>query len=147
MIKSSCLGRLGWVIAVIGFSTTLVLAQSSNSNGSEEVANSGSNRMLTGTVTCAARISHQYTCKRYDTLQSCTLSCVQAGSKYVLAVGDTSYRLHGDPKLLERFAGGKATVSGSLITAEDEIEVVSVTKPVRLPEWFEQPAAMASPSR
>jgi hypothetical protein len=69
---------------------------------------------------------------------------VQAGSKFALVVGDTSYVLQGDPKELERFAGGKATVSGSLMA--DEIEVASVANPVRATERLhpqEQPAINA----
>jgi hypothetical protein len=129
MMHASSIGKFGGLAATVALSTMLALAQPVNTNGNGAATDSGNSRTMTGTVSCAAKISHQYTCKRYDTLQSCTLSCVQAGSKFALVVGDTSYLLQGDPKTLERFAGGKATVSGSVMA--DEVQVVSVTKPVR----------------
>jgi hypothetical protein len=144
MIHASSIGKLGGIAATVMFGAMLALGQPGNVSGSEAASNSGSHRTMTGTVSCAAKINHLYTCKRYDTLQSCTLSCVQAGSKFALVVGDTSYVLQGDPKELERFAGGKATVSGSLMA--DEIEVASVANPVRATERLhprEQPAINA----
>jgi hypothetical protein len=122
-------------------SAMFAVAQQNNTNGNEVASNSGSYRTVTGTVTCAARLNHQYTCRRYDTLQSCTLNCVQAGSKYALAVDGASYLLQGDPKALERFAGGKATVSGSLIA--NEIQVGSVTEPGQVPFRTEEPVTSA----
>jgi hypothetical protein len=65
MIKSSCLGRLSCVIAFIVLSTTLVLAQASNSKGSEEAAKSESSRMLMRTVTCAASVGCSYASGSY----------------------------------------------------------------------------------
>jgi hypothetical protein len=144
MIHASSIGKLGGIAATVMFSAMLALGQPNNASGSEAAANSGNHRTMTGSVSCAAKINHLYTCKRYDTLQSCTLSCVQAGSKFALVVGDTSYVLQGDPKELGRFAGGKATVSGSLMA--DEIQVASVSNPVRQPEMLrpqEQPAINA----
>jgi hypothetical protein len=140
MINTSWMAKIGSLAAVVVLGTTLVLAQQINMNGD----NSGSHRMLTGTVACAAQIHHMYTCRRYDTLQSCAVNCVQTGSQFALVVGNTPYLLQGDPKTLERFAGGKATVSGSLIA--DEIEVGSIFQPGRVPETFvaqEQPMTNA----
>jgi hypothetical protein len=76
---------------------------------------------LTGTVTCSGRITHRYTCQRNQTLQTCTLACVQQGSDFVLMVGDKPYTLAGDRRSLERFAGGKATVLG--LVSSDRIQV------------------------
>jgi len=76
---------------------------------------------LTGTVTCSGRITHRYTCQRNQTQQTCTLACVQQGSDFVLMVGDKPYTLAGDYRGLERFAGGKATVSG--LVSSDRIQV------------------------
>jgi hypothetical protein len=145
MIHTSRIEKVGGVAAVVLLSTMLALAQPNTLSGSEAAMNSGSHQTLTGTVTCAARISHQYSCRRYDTLQSCTLSCVQTGSNFVLMVGNEPYLLQGDRKELEHFAGGKASVSGMLLGG-DEIEVGSVGKPGTMPESFgsqEQPVTNA----
>jgi hypothetical protein len=142
MINTSWIAKLSGLTAVVVLGTTLAMAGQNNSTA---VANP---QMVTGTVSCAARINHLYTCKRFDTQQSCTLSCVQAGSQYVLVVGDTSYPLQGEHQVLAQFAGGKATVSGELIAPENEIQVVSVTKPGSMPETgIQQPGAMANPTR
>jgi len=79
---------------------------------------------LTGTVTCSGRMSHQYLCQRNQTLQSCTLACVQRGSDFVLAVGDTAYTLEGDRHSFEHFAGGRATVQG--VVANDRVQVQTI---------------------
>jgi hypothetical protein len=67
---------------------------------------------------------------------------------YVLKVGDQVYPLTGNPKDLERFAGGKATLIG--VPMEDSIQVEAVSRPGRMPQTFgaqEQPAAIAAPAR
>jgi len=79
---------------------------------------------LTGTVTCAARVAHQYTCQRNQTLQTCTLACVERGSEFVLMVGNQPYILQGNRHALEHYAGGKATVTGTV--TGDRVQVRSV---------------------
>jgi len=45
----------------------------------------------------------------------CTRACVKQGSKYALVVGDNVYTLEGgDAAALDKLAGQKATVSGTL---------------------------------
>jgi hypothetical protein len=45
----------------------------------------------------------------------CTRACVKQGSKYALVVGDDVYTLEGgDAAALDKLAGQKATVSGTL---------------------------------
>jgi hypothetical protein len=45
---------------------------------------------------------------------TCTLKCVGEGADYVLVVGDTVYTLEGHAGDLDRFAGGRATVTGQV---------------------------------
>jgi len=124
--------------AVIGLSTVIVLAQAAS--------NSGNQTALTGTVTCAAIVNHQFPQFRSDTLQSWTLRCVRSGSQFVLKVGDQVYPLAGNSKDLEHFAGGKATVIGWPM--EDHIQVEAVSKPGRAPQMFgTEPGAVAVPAR
>ena len=49
------------------------------------------------------------------TAAECTRSCVKEGSAYALIVGDKVYKLKGgDAATLDKLAGDKATVSGTL---------------------------------
>jgi hypothetical protein len=55
----------------------------------------------------------------------CTRSCVKEGSAYALVVGDKVYKLKGgDAATLDKLAGAKATVTGTL--DGDTITVASV---------------------
>lgn len=88
---------------------------------------STSEQTLTGTVTCAARITRQYVCRKGQTLQSCTLDCAQQGFQYELLVSpNTAYRLDGSTAQLEKFAGGKAAVTGIVAPGENRIQVESI---------------------
>jgi len=110
------------VIAVVMLGSALALAQEVTPRAAAQPVVEQS---LTGTVTCSGRITHQYLCQRNQTLQSCTLACVQRGSDFVLAVGDTAYILEGDRHSFERFAGGRATVRGEV--ANDRIRVQAIS--------------------
>ncbi len=56
----------------------------------------------------------------------CTRSCVKEGSAYALVVGDKVYKLKGgDAGTLDKLAGAKATVTGTV--DGDTIDVSSVT--------------------
>jgi hypothetical protein len=43
----------------------------------------------------------------------CTRECVKMGSDYALVVGDKVYPLKGDKTQIDRYAGEKATVTGT----------------------------------
>jgi len=90
---------------------------------------SPSEKKLTGTVTCSARVTGQYACRKGQTLQSCTLDCVQQGFKYELLVSpNVAYQLEGSSAQLEKFAGGKATVTGVVAAGESRVQVQSIAK-------------------
>ena len=55
----------------------------------------------------------------------CTRQCVKAGSDYALVVGDKVYTLKGDKAQIDKFAGEKATVTGS--AKGETISVGSIT--------------------
>lgn len=83
----------------------------------------GSTAELTGIVTDA-------TCQRRHnrkavTNYGCTRKCVEDGGDYALVVGQTVYILEGHRAELDKFAGGRATVSGRV--AENRVLVDSVT--------------------
>jgi hypothetical protein len=91
------------IVAVVALTSAFALA---------EDLQTAAKQNLTGTVTCEGRINHRYTCQRNQTQQTCTLDCVQQGSRFALVVGDKVYLLEGDNHELETYAGGKATVTG-----------------------------------
>jgi hypothetical protein len=113
MVKNTTLA-----VAVVMLGSVLATAQQ---GASPIVVQPVVKQSLTGTVTCSARITHQYVCQRNQTQQSCTLACVQQGSDFVLMVGDKPYTLEGDRRSFERFAGEKATVVG--VVARDRVHV------------------------
>jgi len=118
--KWNTVGVLGLLGAV------LILIQPMKAHGDGVEPSFSGQLTVTGSVTCSWRVNHRYTCRRYDTLESCTLGCVQAGGEYVLMVGEKPYVLKGADDLLKSFAGGKASITG--VATGAEIEVSSVSK-------------------
>ena len=83
----------------------------------------GSTEELTGIVsdaTCQGRHN-----RKAVTNYGCTRKCVEDGADYALVVGQTVYILEGHRAELDKFAGGRATVSGRI--TENRILVDSVT--------------------
>jgi len=74
---------------------------------------------LTGTVSdamCGAKHSGD--------AATCTRGCVKKGSAYALVVGDKVYTLKGGEKDLDKLAGQKATVTGTV--DGDKVAVTAV---------------------
>ena len=132
MTRKFLIGALA--VIVMGLTAIPLLAQSQQLNGNNVVSSIGDQQQMTGTVTCASMINHQFTCRRNETPLTCTLRCVQHGSNYALKVGSESYLLRGDVTDFERFAGERVTVNGSL--SGSSIQAVSVTKPGAMPEML-----------
>ena len=83
----------------------------------------GSTEELTGIVsdaTCQGRHN-----RKAVTNYGCTRKCVEDGADYALVVGQTVYILEGHRTELDKFAGGRATISGRV--TENRILVDSVT--------------------
>ena len=83
----------------------------------------GSAAELTGIVsdaTCQGRHN-----RKAVTNYGCTRKCVEDGADYALVVGRTVYILEGHRADLDKFAGGRATVSGGV--TENRVLVDSVT--------------------
>jgi hypothetical protein len=60
-----------------------------------------------------------------DKSADCTRECVKTGSDYALVVGDKIYPLKGDKAELDKYAGQRATVKGTL--DGNNINVQSIT--------------------
>lgn len=112
------------VIQLIGCAVLLTvgIAALAQSNESAE-------QTLTGTVTCAWRLNGWYRCQRGQTPMTCTLGCVEQGSNYELVVDENHhYALAGDASQLAQFAGGPASVTGTLAPTGDSLQVESVSR-------------------
>lgn len=83
----------------------------------------GKPETLTGTITdtmCGAK----HTMKN-STDKECTLGCVKMGAKYGLVVGDKVYELEGKPSELEKLAGAKAKITGTVDGNKVHVTAVS----------------------
>jgi len=71
----------------------------------------GIKQTLTGTISdskCKGRVD-----RKNATLSSCTRQCTHwEGRDYVLLVGDAVYVLNGHKDDLDKFAGGRAVITG-----------------------------------
>ena len=117
--------QLSLVAAVVVLSSALAMAQPPTVTASNDAVEES----LTGTVTSTGRISHQYSCQRNQTLQTCTLASVQQGSQFVLMVGNKPFVLEVNHHMIEGYAGGKATVTG--LVSNNHIQVRTVSNPKR----------------
>ena len=78
---------------------------------------------LTGTITDAmCGVSHM---SADQSAAECTRACVKEGSKYALVVDKKVYTLEGHAAEVDKLAGAKATVVGTL--KGDTLQVTSVT--------------------
>lgn len=59
----------------------------------------------------------------------CTRECVKAGSDYALVVEDKVYTLKGDKAQIDKFAGEKATVKGTV--SGSSVAVSSISAPAK----------------
>ncbi len=60
--------------------------------------------------------------------KECTQKCVGMGSQYALIVGDTVYELNGKSGDLEKLAGAKAKVTGSVDGKKIKVTSVEAVK-------------------
>ena len=88
---------------------------------------------LTGTVSCSAcRGMHMR--PRTPGL-ACTVFCVSHGAHYTFIVGGKTYLLEGSQNLLEKVAGGKATLNGHI--EGDTFELTSIVPHKHtISDWF-----------
>jgi hypothetical protein len=104
--------RFKIIAAVLMLTAMIAAAQTGSAQTPQAVADQQS---LNGTVKCAAQASGHYTCRRNQTLLTCTLACVAQGSSFVLETGDKTYFLTGDEHTFEQLAGGKAMLTGQVV--------------------------------
>jgi hypothetical protein len=86
-------------------------------------AQSGGAQAFTGVVS-DSMCGKQHMMKGKSAAQ-CTRECVKSGSDYALVVGDKVYTLKGDKSAIDKYAGEKATVTGT--AKDDTINVSSIS--------------------
>jgi hypothetical protein len=104
--------RFRIIAAVLVLTAMITAAQTSSAQTPQTAAGQQS---LSGTVKCAAQASGHYSCRRNQTLLTCTLACVAQGSSFVLQTDSKTYFLMGDEPRFEQLAGGKAVLTGQVI--------------------------------
>ncbi len=117
-------------IAFLTFSTMLMAAQMqmpANSPASGK-SDSAAPKTLTGIVSdsmCGAQ--HM---EKDKSAAECTRECVKKGTKYALVVGKKVYTLDGHEAELDKLAGDRATVKGSMMGEMVMVESVAATEKV-----------------
>jgi len=112
-------------IAVFTFSTMLMAAQMQMPASKPAEASSAS-KTLTGTVSDAMCGAHHM--EKGKSAAECTRDCVKKGTKYALVVGKKVYTLDGHEAELDKLAGERATVKGSLMGEMVMVESVAAAK-------------------
>ncbi len=113
------------VAAVLALTAALGPAWASGISLSAQ--NDGTERTLTGTVgdsKCKGQID-----RKAVTKMSCTIQCTHSeGRDYVLVMDDAVYVLDGHRSDLDKFAGGRATITGHVDGNTVVVDSVSSVK-------------------
>ena len=100
------------IAAVLALTAALAPAWAQSSTLSLPAQTSGAEQTLTGTVG-DAKCKGQTIDRKNTTLLSCTYRCTNSeGRDYVLVTRDAVYVLNGHRSELDKFGGGRATVTG-----------------------------------
>ena len=115
--------KLANAVAFLILSTVLATAQMQMPASPPANSKSAGTKILTGVVSdsmCSAK--HM---AKDKSPAECARMCVKQGMKYALVSGDKVYTLEGHEAELDKLAGTRATVKGSV--AGDVVNVASVT--------------------
>ncbi len=117
-------------VSFLTLSTILMAAQmqmpaSTPGKGNPAEASAAS-KTLTGTVSDAMCGAHHM--EKGKSAAECTRDCVKKGTKYALVVGKKVYTLDGHEAELDKLAGARATVKGSVMGVMVMVESVAAAK-------------------
>jgi len=119
-------------IAFLTLSTILMAAQTqmptSTPGKSKPAEASSESKTLPGTVSDSMCGAHHM--EEGKSAAECTRDCVKKGTKYALVVGKKVYTLDGREAELDKLAGERATVKGSLMGEMVMVESVAAAKKV-----------------
>ena len=115
-------------IAFLTFSAMLMAAQMQmpDSSASKPAKASAAPKTLTGTVSDSMCGAHHMA--KDKSPAECTRECVKKGTKYALVVGKKVYTLDGHEAELDKLAGERATVKGSVMGEMVMVESVAAAK-------------------
>lgn len=112
---------------VVSLAATLAPAWAQIPSGPVPAQNLGSERTLTGIVSDSSCKGQHF--RKAQTQFSCTLKCVhEEGRDYVLIVGSEIYVLDGPRAEIDKFAGGRATITGHLNGSKLTVDSMTATK-------------------
>jgi len=117
-------------IAALTLSAVLVAAQMQmpDSSASKPDKSSTAPRTLTGIVSDSMCGAHHMA--KDKSAAECTRECVKKGTKYALVVGKKVYTLEGHEAELDKLAGERATVKGSMMGEMVMVDSVAPAKKV-----------------
>src|SRR5882724_5522559 len=114
---------------VVSLAATLAPAWAQFSSSPVPAQSLGSEKTLTGIVSDSYCKGRQL--QKGQTQFSCTLKCVhQEGRDYVLVVDNDVYVLNGPRVELDKFAGGRATITGNVSDGALTVAQVTTAKKV-----------------
>jgi len=124
-------GIIASAVAVFTFSTLLMAAQMQmpDNSGNKPAQASAAPKTLTGLVSDSMCGAHHMA--KDKTAAECMRMCIKQGQKYALVVGTKVYTLEGREEELDKLAGQRVTVKGTV--SGDTVNVASVTAAKKKP--------------
>src|SRR5216684_7073105 len=117
-------------IAFLTLSAMLMVAQmqmpASTPGPNKPACRSAAPKTLTGTVSDSMCGAHHM--EKDKSAAECTRECVNKGTKYALVVGKKVYTLDGHEAELDKLAGERAAVKGSVMGEMVMVESVAAAK-------------------
>jgi len=117
-------------VAFLTLSTILMAAQmqmpASTPGKNKPAETSSASQTLTGTVSDSMCGAHHM--EKGKSAAECTRDCVKKGTKYGLVIGKKVYTLDGHEAELDKLAGARATVKGSVMGEMVMVESVAAAK-------------------
>ena len=115
-------------IAILTFSGVLMaqMDMPASTPGNKSKASSAAPATLTGIVSDAMCGAHHMA--KDKSAAECTRECVKQGTKFALVVGKKVYTLDGHEAELDKLAGERATVKGSVMGEMVMVESVAAAK-------------------
>jgi len=110
-------------IAIVSTTAVLVFAAPQSLDIPVQHLMAGNPQTFSGVVT-DAHCGAKHTTETGQNAAGCTRLCVKTGSSYALVSGETVLSLNGDAGFLDRFAGQRVKVWGSLEGSEIRVDSV-----------------------
>jgi hypothetical protein len=131
-ILLSCAVAMGVGLALVLLSTTAVALFAAPQSFEMPVQHlmAGNPQTFAGVVS-DVRCGAKHVTDSGQSAAGCTRLCVKSGSGYALVAGDTVFALNGDAAFLDRFAGERVKIWGSLEGAAIRVDSVEPLTPTR----------------